>query len=68
MLIHRTSVALRFQDFENQEFNDLDTAVIAFNEIILDVARSSTKYVKNISNTKGKSKNINHGLASHAKT
>ena len=60
-------VRKRFQDFENQEFNDPDTAatalikiVSAFNKIVLDVARSSTKYVKNISNTKGRRKKTTH--------
>ena len=46
-----------FQDFENQKFSDLDTSVAAFNKIILDVARSSTKYVKNASNMKAKRQN-----------
>ena len=49
-------VRKRFQDFENQEFNDPNTAATALNKIILDVARSSTKYVKNISNAKGRKK------------
>ena len=34
---------------------------------ILDVARSSTKYVKNALNIKAKRKITNHGSISHAK-
>ena len=49
-------VRKRFQNFETQEFNDPDTAATAFNELVLDVARSSTKYVKNISNMQGRRK------------
>ena len=47
----------KFQDFENQKFSDLDTSVAAFNKIILDVARYSTKYVKNAFNINAKRKN-----------
>ena len=35
----------------------LDTSVAAFNKIILDVARSSTKYISNVLNIKAKRKN-----------
>ena len=55
--INHPDVRRRFQDFENQKFSDLDTSVAAFNKIILDVARSSTKYVKNALNMKTKRKN-----------
>ena len=62
-------VRKRFQDFENQEFNDPDTAATVFNKIVLAVARSSSKHVKISQTRKGRRKTtINHGLASHAKT
>ena len=55
--INHPDVRRRFQDFENQKFIDLDTSVAAFNKILLDVTRSSTKYVKNALNVKAKRKN-----------
>ena len=55
--INHPDVRREFQDFENQKFKDLDTSVAAFNKIIVDVARSSTKYVKNALNIEAKRKN-----------
>ena len=55
--INHPDVRRKFQDFENPKFSDLYTSVAAFNKIILDVARSLTKYVKNALNIKAKRKN-----------
>ena len=50
--INHPDVHRKFHDFQNQKFSDLDTSVAAFNKLILDVARSSNKYVKNALNIK----------------
>ena len=47
----------RFQDFENKEFTDTDASVEAFNNILLDVAKSSTKYIQNLNMKMKRKKN-----------
>ena len=66
--INHPDVGRKFHDFQNQKFSDLDTSVAAFNKLVLDVARSSNKYVKNALNIKAKRKITHHGSISHAKT
>ena len=57
--INHPGVRRKLHDFENQKFSYLDTSVAAFNKVILDNARYSTKCVKNTLNIKAKRKSNN---------